>query len=325
MERGVETVRQYVRAGASKIHLDASMALAGDPPGPLAESVVAARAAELACAAEEEAAQVSSAPAYVVGTEVPPPGGHAGPDAGPTVTRAEDAERTLELVGEAFSSRGLGGALARVVALVVQPGVEFGDDVVFAYRRETAAPLARLAEARGIVFEAHSTDYQHDDALRALVADRFAILKVGPALTFAYREALFGLESIERELLAGRGEPLSGLRQALDDAMRADPRHWVGFCSGDEEAGRLQRAYGLSDRCRYYWCRPGVEEARRRLFAHLEGRRIPRGLASQFLPDALDTDGGPERLVAARVRRAFRPWARACRAGPGVAESGECP
>ena len=53
-----------------------------------------------------------------------------------------------------------------------------------------------------MVFEAHSTDYQTAGALRALVEDRWAILKVGPALTFALREALFALSAIEEELIA---------------------------------------------------------------------------------------------------------------------------
>ena len=119
---------------------------------------------------------------------------------------------------------------------MVQPGVEFGDDVVFPYRRERAAELAAVAEARGLVYEAHSTDYQEEGALRALVEDRFAILKVGPELTFAFREAVFALEEIERELLGGRGaDRLSGVGQALDDAMRSDPRHWAAWYAGDDE------------------------------------------------------------------------------------------
>lgn len=38
-----------------------------------------------------------------------------------------------------------------------------------------------------LVFEAHSTDYQTKEAYKQLVHDHFAILKVGPALTFAMR------------------------------------------------------------------------------------------------------------------------------------------
>ena len=216
----------------------------------------------------------------MIGTEVPPPGGQSGSHGGPAVTRVEDAERTLALTREAFGRRGLDRAWDRVVALVVQPGVEFGDEVVFPYRPEEAAGLKALAEARRpLVYEAHSTDYQDEGALRALVADHFAILKVGPELTFAYREAVFALEAIERELLGGRApDRLSGIRRTLDDAMRDDPRHWKGWYAGDgEEAVRLRRAFSLSDRCRYYWTCPPVQEALRRLFANLEGRPLPAG------------------------------------------------
>ena len=51
------------------------------------------------------------------------------------------------------------------------------------------------------VYEAHSTDYQRKETLRQMVKDHFVILKVGPALTFAMREALFSLDFIEKELL----------------------------------------------------------------------------------------------------------------------------
>jgi D-tagatose-1,6-bisphosphate aldolase subunit GatZ/KbaZ len=327
MARATETVRQYVRAGCAKVHLDASMACADDPPGPLDETVVAARTAELAAVAEAaaEGRPATGAPLYVVGTEVPPPGGQAAGHGGPAVTRAEDAERTLALTREAFARRGLERALPRVFALVVQPGVEFGDDAVFPYRPGAAEPLRRFAEAAGLVFEAHSTDYQEEEALRALVRDRFAILKVGPELTFAFREAVFALEAIERELLGPGPERRSGVRRALDDAMRADPRHWAGFHAGDGDALRLSLAFSLSDRCRYYWARPEVEAALGRLFANLEGRRVPRGILSQYLPAALGDDpgddaGGPGRLVLAHVRRVFRRYARAC--GPGTVATG---
>ena len=102
--------------------------------------------------------------------------------------------------------------------MVVQPGVEYGDDHIFDYDRAAAAELSRFITTQpGLVYEAHSTDYQTPAALRALVEDHFAILKVGPALTFAYREAVFALELIEREWLAGRpGITLSGVRSALD-------------------------------------------------------------------------------------------------------------
>jgi D-tagatose-1,6-bisphosphate aldolase subunit GatZ/KbaZ len=332
MQRATEMVRAYVRAGYEKIHLDASMRCASDPPGALPDEVVAARTAELAAASEGAAADRPRGArplVYVIGTEVPPPGGQAAGHAGPLATDVEHAERSLRLTREAFESRELQDAWRRVIAQVVQPGVEFGDDVVYGYRRDAAAGLRRLCESQGrLVFEAHSTDYQPEAALRALVEDRFAILKVGPELTFAYREAVFALEAVERELLERRApESLSGVRAALDRAMCADPRHWKAwYGDGDAETLRERRAWSLSDRSRYYWPVPQVQQAVERLFANLDAVHLPQGLASQYLPWACEAaDGGPRpgraaSLARLRVRRVLARYARAVAGARPVAE-----
>jgi len=338
MERATEMVRQYVRAGYAKIHLDASMRCADDPPGPLPDALAAARTAELAAAAEAAAADSAPGqlkPVYVIGTEVPPPGGQAGGHEGPVATRALDAQRGLDLTREAFARQGLERAWERVLAQVVQPGVEFGDDVVFPYRREAATSLRSWSERQErLVFEAHSTDYQTEAALRALVEDHFAILKVGPELTFAFREAVFALECIERELLARRApDRLSGVREALERAMCADPRHWKAYyADGDEASLRLRRAFSLSDRARYYWPVPQVREAVARLFANLDERPVPRGLVSQYLPDCAEAaesgpvEGQADRLARLHVRRVLARYARACGvAAPGVAVGARLP
>src|SRR5882757_9859180 len=65
-------VAEYAQAGFTKLHLDASMACAGEA-SPLADEVVAERAARL-CAAAEKAAPHGEL-VYVIGTEVPVPGG----------------------------------------------------------------------------------------------------------------------------------------------------------------------------------------------------------------------------------------------------------
>ena len=78
--------------------------------------------------------------------------------------------------------------------MVVQPGVEFGSDSVFDYSRSSAAKITgALHRYDRLVLEGHSTDYQTRYALREMVEDGVAILKVGPALTFAVREGLFAL------------------------------------------------------------------------------------------------------------------------------------
>jgi D-tagatose-1,6-bisphosphate aldolase subunit GatZ/KbaZ len=324
MGRAAEMVRDYVRAGYAKVHLDASMRCADDPPGPLADTVAAARTADLAVAAEAAVAERPPSvplPVYVIGTEVPTPGGQAGEHEGPVATRVADAERGLDLTREAFELRGLGRAWRRVIAQVVKPGVEFGDEVVYPYRRGEATDLRSFSEGlEGLVFEAHSTDYQAEEALRALVEDHFAILKVGPELTFAFREAVFALEAIECELLERRAKDrLSGLRLTLDAAMTGDPRHWQAYYgAGDPESLRLRRGFSLSDRARYYWPVPQVQKAVLRLFANLDTERLPRGLVSQYLPDAVEaaetgpTDGQAARLSRLHVRRVLARYARAC-------------
>ena len=181
---------------------------------------------------------------------------------------------------------GLGDAWERVVAVVAQPGVEFGDDTVVAYDAAAAAGLAAtVRDAWPLVFEAHSTDYQRVDALVDLVRDGFAILKVGPWLTFAMREALFALEAIERELLGRRpGAALSGLRRELEKVMLAEPGHWAAYYDRDDEELGTRLAFSYSDRCRYYWARPPLKQAVASLLQNLAGLSVPLELLSQHLP-----------------------------------------
>ena len=294
MAKARDLVRSCVAAGYAKIHLDASMRCADDPgaeAAPLPEEIATQRTAELCAAAEKAAAQLpagSPAPLYVIGTEVPTPGGEQAGQAGPSVTPVADVERTLDLTREAFQRAGLAGAWERVIAVVVQPGVEFGDATVNAYDRGAAGALSTFVESRpGLVYEAHSTDYQSGEALRGLVKDHFAILKVGPWLTFAFREAVFALEEIEERLPGDRKEvERSHLRDVLDQAMVRDPRYWVDYYSGSEEEVKRKRALSYSDRCRYYWPQAEVQAALARLLRNLRERPITQALISEFLPES---------------------------------------
>jgi D-tagatose-1,6-bisphosphate aldolase subunit GatZ/KbaZ len=292
MAKARELVRDCVRAGYSKIHLDASMHLAGDPVEKnksLADEIVSTRAAELCAVAEEahrEMQRDSPAPLYVIGTEVPIPGGEQLDTAAPETTRPQDLARTLRTAQDAFRAMNLEKAWERVVAVVVQPGVEFGDSSVFAYDHEKAAGLAAFGEKNWQgVFEAHSTDYQSAEGLREMVKDHFAILKVGPWFTFAFREAVFALAMVEEEWLGGRkGITRSGVREALDHAMVADPSHWKSYYHGDGAALHFARKYSYSDRSRYYWPQPAVQQALQRLLGNLAEYPAPLSLLSQYLP-----------------------------------------
>jgi D-tagatose-1,6-bisphosphate aldolase subunit GatZ/KbaZ len=314
-----DLVASYVAAGFAKLHLDCSMACADDT-GPLDDSVVARRAATLASRAEQEASararEPEDDPVYIVGTEVPNPGGAHEALEALTPTSAEAARDTLAAHENAFRTEGLEGAWNRTIALVVQPGVEFDLERVIDYDRSATGELRQVLDDHGrLVFEAHSTDYQTRANLRALVEDHWAVLKVGPALTFAMREALFGLAAIENELVA-EGER-SELLSVVEHRMQEEPGYWEGYYPGGPVARHLLR-YSYSDRIRYYWSFPDVEYAKRRLFSNLAARDIPQPLLSQYLPRQYERvrHGGlesvPEALVFDRIRDTLQDYVFAC-------------
>ena len=318
MSRAEDLVAAYVDAGYGKIHLDCSMACADDPPA-LSDEIVAARAVRLARVAERIAAgrEAGSAPVYVVGTEVPVPGGAHHTIESLSATSAEAARATLTAHEKEFAAAGLQAAWDRVIALVVQPGVEFDSTTVVDYRREGAAELRTvLDDTSHTVFEAHSTDYQTAEHLTELVADHWAILKVGPGLTFALREALFALAAIENEIVESSRR--SNLPDVVDQTMLADPRWWSGYYSGGADAERLARRYSYSDRLRYYWPDDRIVAAVDVLFANLQSVEVPLPLLSAHLPlqyarvraGALDV--APAALVVDYVRDTLRGYARAC-------------
>ena len=311
-----DLVALYVASGFTKIHLDCSMACADDAE-PLDNEVVAERAATLAARAEQEASAGDEI-VYVVGTEVPVPGGAHEALGQLTPTSAGAARDTLAAHEEAFRARGLEEAWQRVIALVVQPGVEFDLGRVVDYESSATEELRRVLDDRGrLVFEAHSTDYQTRANLAALVRDHWAVLKVGPALTFAMREALFALAAIEDELVA-EGER-SGLVCVVDRRMREEPDHWEGYYPGGPDEQRLLRRYSYSDRIRYYWSYPDVENARKHLFSNLAGRGVPQTLLSQYLPRQYERvrlgrlDCAPDDLIFDRVRDTLEDYAVACK------------
>jgi len=323
LEKACELVRQCVLAGYGKIHLDASIACADDVQGP-DEPTVAQRAAILCRAAETAYAQLPAGASpllYIIGTEVPAPGGESAVGQPPTATPPENVRRTLETFRAAFERQGVSSAWERVIGMVVQPGVEFGENVIFPYDRQNARALScALPEHPVLVYEAHSTDYQSPIALQQMVEDHFAILKVGPWLTFAFREAVFALSAIERELLANRkGFSVSQVRETLEAAMLLDPTHWRSYYRGSENEQRLARLYSYSDRCRYYWADAAVQQELTRLRANLDSCPVPPTLWSQYLPSQYEAislgrpSGNAEDVIQEHIRTVLRVYAAACR------------
>ena len=311
-------VAAYVAAGFTKIHLDASMGCAGEPEG-LDDETTAHRAARLARIAEATAKAGGLAmPVYIIGTEVPTPGGalHDLDDVPPTLASA--ARETIATHRRVFVEQGLSEAFARVIGLVVQPGVEFGHDKVVVYRPERARDLiAVLADEPQFVFEAHSTDYQPEVALATLVRDGFPILKVGPGLTFALRQTLYGLDLIASELDAAYGG--RALANAMEALMLAEPNYWQRYYPGMPDEQYVLRHYSYSDRIRYYWPHEQAERAVARLMATLKDRTIPEPLIAQFLPEDAeavrsgDVAATAEALLERGIERMLQLYGRACR------------
>ena len=323
MEKACELVRGCVFAGYNKIHLDASMACADDDESGPDGGTVAQRAAILCRAAESAFDKLppgSSPPLYVIGTEVPAPGGESAAGTPPAISSASHVHDTLELFCAAFAEQNVSAAWERVIGMVVQPGVEFGENIIFDYdRRTTSALSSALPEDPALVYEAHSTDYQQSTALSQMVEDHFAILKVGPWFTFAFREAVFALGAIEREWLAQRkGVRLSQVREALDAAMLRNPGYWRSYYQGNEDELHLARMYSYSDRCRYYWGDAAVQQELDHLRTNLDASAPPLSLVSQYLPveyEAIRSGRlhvNAEDMIQEHIGAVLRLYAAAC-------------
>src|ERR1700754_548127 len=313
MDKAEVLIAAYVEAGYTKIHLDCSMSCADDPVV-LDDEVVAARTARLLQVAEDAAHRAGTGgPTYVIGTEVPVPGGAHETLSRLTPTPPDRARLTIAAHRSAFAEAGLAQVWPRVMALVVQPGVEFDHVNVIDYERGATAELRHVLDGEdGLVFEAHSTDYQRPAALRELVEDHWAVLKVGPALTFAMREALFALSFIDSELVARPSR--SNLVEVIERRMLAEPEHWQGYYDGDPLTQRTSRRYSYSDRLRYYWADEKVDAARQTLLTNLDRVGIPLPLISQFLPvqynriRAGELEQAAHALVIDQIRDAMRPY-----------------
>jgi D-tagatose-bisphosphate aldolase class II non-catalytic subunit len=307
MEKAHEMVADYAAAGFTKIHLDCSEGCAGEAPQ-LPDEVTAIRSAALATTALQHAPDPATL-LFVIGTEVPPPGGARTDDHGdipPTTPQA--AEATLAAHRAAFTDAGI--PLDQIGGLVVQPGVEFSPMEVH------HLPLARdphlldaLKDWPGLCLEAHSTDYQHPETYPRLAELGFAFQKVGPALTFAWREALYALDTIRAQNGWATGPSLPDTMEAV---MLANPAHWQAHIHGPDQ--RLQRHFGLADRIRYYWPDTRAQAAVERLMADLADKRLPDPvLLAHFRADEMAAAREsrhplPRALAMARVQTALRPY-----------------
>lgn len=282
----------YVSAGFTKIHVDTSMKVADDDSNVrLSDETIARRGVHLVKVAENaykkllETNPDAVEPVYIVGSEVPIPGGsQAAVDEGVQVTKVEDFTATMNTFKDTFEKEGISDVWDRVLGIVVQPGVEEKDSGCTEYDRSKAVELAKaIRTIPDLVFEGHSTDYQTKIKLREMVEDGVAILKVGPGLTFAAREGLYALSFIEDEACKANGKTPSNFREVLDEEMLKNDKHWKKHYHGTDAEIALKRKYSFSDRSRYYYSTDAVKAAIDTLLDNLKDG-CPLNLLSQFMP-----------------------------------------
>lgn len=314
MRNARQMVAEYVAAGFRKIHLDCSEGCAGEG-AQVSDTVAAERSAELAAACAGATADPGTL-AFVIGTEVPPPGGARDSAAQQIVPTSPDAaDATLIAHHAAFQAKGLGALWQQVCALVVQPGVEFSPTEIHTLPPGMGADMRDVLNRwPGVAFEAHSTDYQTPATYPRLASMGFAIQKVGPALTFAWRQAVYGLDMIARTV----GLNLAVLPDVLEHEMRVRPEYWRGhYPQEDTVDARLLRHFSYADRIRYYWTTPAARDALAALFDGLSRTTLPRPALQQcFSASVIDRADGLGRhfpdharaLAAAEVQTALRPY-----------------
>ncbi|MFV0432230.1 MAG: D-tagatose-bisphosphate aldolase, class II, non-catalytic subunit [Alphaproteobacteria bacterium] len=314
MENAKELIALYIKAGYTKIHLDCSMSCKDDADI-LSDEIVAKRAATLCKIAEDtlKECNYNHRVIYIIGTEVPTPGGALEELDELQPTSQQAALKTYQIHKDIFAQAGLSDIWENVVALVVQPGVEFDHHNIVDYEPAKAKELiAALDDMEHFVYEAHSTDYQKNQAFKDLIHDHFAILKVGPALTFALREALFILDNIEQEIYGSHAK--GKLQETIDKVMIENPKYWQSYYEGSKDEQKFARKYSFSDRIRYYWNDTQVQESVNNLFDNLSQSQIPLSLLKQFMPMAYEEvrqnrlKNEPECLTKYYIKQALIPY-----------------
>lgn len=286
MANARQLVRDFVLAGYEKIHLDTSIRLADDEE--LTDDLIASRGVDLYITCQNAWNELREydpdrAPlTFIIGSEVPPAGGSISDEI--TITSPHSLNHTIEAYRRAFAKANIKQAWDHIAAVVVQPGVEYGNMSIRKYNREDAQELCNVLKKYPLLcFEGHSTDFQPATSLRKMAEDGISILKVGPALTFSLREALFNLCLIEHELIHDE-QKRSKFRRTLLSAMNNNPKYWEKYYHGSTKELAIQSKFSYLDRSRYYLYENSVEKSIMTLIQNIDSIEIPAGVLHQYCP-----------------------------------------
>lgn len=202
----------------------------------------------------------------------------AGGDPASSVTSPEDLAEALTRHEAAFAEADLAGAWRRVHTMSVRFGMGFTPAHVERFDIEQPDQLsAVLRDHDRIALEAEAVDYQSARVCADLTRRNVAVLKLGPSLSFAWREALYGLSHVHA--WSEGGPHISERMEAL---MLADPAMWQQDGRGPAGHSRLLRHFGFTDRIRHYWSKAGAELAA--LCDSMEASGLHLPLLLQYLP-----------------------------------------
>lgn len=279
MEKAEILIRESVRAGFQKLHIDTTMPL-GDEISPPDEEVITDRWIRLYQIAEEEASLMAEQdpdyekPVYVIGNEVPVAGGNpVGREEILQITNPESLKKTLCLYREKFCKIGIPDAFENIIAIVGDFGIGYSNREICEYPRGKARKLTEVLQAYPrLVLEAHSTDFQSPESLQAMKKDGIRIFKVGPELSYAHREALLALTRAERKFLPR--ECWANFPEMLEQAMENNPTYWENWYHGTEAEQRNMRMHSRLNRDRYYMNLPEVKSAEEKLLNNLGGEEV---------------------------------------------------
>ncbi|EHL6304790.1 tagatose bisphosphate family class II aldolase [Escherichia coli] len=153
-------------------------------------------------------------------------------------------------------------------------------------------------------------------ALKNYLTEHPEALKVGPALTFALREAIFALAQIEQELIAP--ENRSGCLAVIEEVMLDEPQYWKKYYRTGFNDSLLDIRYSLSDRIRYYWPHSRIKNSVETMMVNLEGVDIPLGMISQYLPKQFERiqsgelSAIPHQLIMDKIYDVLRAYRYGC-------------
>jgi D-tagatose-1,6-bisphosphate aldolase subunit GatZ/KbaZ len=72
--------------------------------------------------------------------------------------------------------------------------------------------------------------------------------------------------------------------EVMEEVMMENPGNWKKHYHGTEEQLAIKRKYSFSDRCRYYFAQPKMQEAIKKLFRNLSEVEIPLSMLRQYMP-----------------------------------------